>query len=33
MKTYMPVPGPAVEALIARAEADCAAAFGRMDEI
>ena len=33
MKTNMPVPGPAVEALIARAEADCAAAFGRMDEI
>ena len=33
MKMNMPVPGPAVEALIARAEADCAGAFGRMDEI
>ena len=33
MKMNMPVPGAAVEALIARAEADCAGAFGRMDEI
>ena len=29
----MPEVTPAVEALIARAEADCAAAFHRMDEI
>ncbi len=33
MKMNMPVPGAEVEALIARAEADCAGAFARMDEI
>ncbi len=31
--TQMPEVSPAVEALVARAEADCAAAFRRMDEI
>ena len=33
MKMNMPVPGAEVEALIARAEADCVGAFARMDEI